>query len=217
MAVLQNPPRMKIAMIMEFYSFLDEWNRVLGFKTPPHHRKIMEFLVGVMDNSPRRGLLMAFRHSGKSTVVGIFAACVLYLYPKTRILILSAETSLSGRMVTHIRHILENHPWCTDMIPAVKKEWAAGRITINRPVGIREPSVICQGVHGNITGMRADLIICDDVEVPNTANTAQKRAALREKLRELDFILAPTGTMIYIGTPHASDTIYCVDDDIVSD
>ena len=56
--------------------------------------------------------------------------------------------------------------------------------------------------------MRADLIICDDVEVPNTSNTAQKRENLRERLRELDFILSPGGAIIYIGTPHAMDTIY---------
>lgn len=204
---------MKTAMITEYYSFLDEWNRVLGQTTPPHHRRIMDFLVDALEIPPRRGLLMAFRHSGKSTVVGIFAACTLYLRPQTRILILSAENNLSSRMVMHIRHILENHPWCTDMIPRVKKEWASDRITINRPIGIREPSVVCQGVAGNITGMRADLIICDDVEVPNTSNTAQKRAALRERLRELDFILGPNGTMIYIGTPHTMDTIYRTTDD----
>ncbi len=195
-------------MITEFYKFLDTWNNLLGFKTPNHHRQIMKFLYEVLCESPHRGLLMAFRHSGKSTVVGIFAACVLYLRPQTRILILSAETGLSSRMVSHIRHILENHPYCQSMIPANKKEWANGRITINRPIGIREPSVICQGIHGNITGMRADLIICDDIEVPNTSNTAQKREFLRERLRELDFILSPNGAMIYIGTPHTHDTIY---------
>ena len=195
-------------MITSFNSFMDEWNRILGMSTPAHHRRIMEFLVDVWQYPPHRGLLMAFRHSGKSTVVGIFAACVLYHRPESRILILSAQSALSSRMVGHIKNILENHPWCTSLIPTNKKEWASSRITINRPIGIREPSVICQGVHGNITGMRADLIICDDVEVPNTANTSQKRAGLRERLRELDFILSPTGTMIYIGTPHAHDTIY---------
>lgn len=204
---------MKPKMITDFYNFLDEWNEVLGLKTPIHHKEIMKFLVSVLESAPYRGLLMAFRHSGKSTVVGIFAACVLYLRPETRILILSAESGLSSRMVAHIRHILENHPRCVDLVPNVKKEWAQGRITVNRPVGIREPSVICQGVHGNITGMRADLIICDDVEVPNTCNTAQKREALRERLRELDFILSPTGTMIYIGTPHTMDTIYRTNED----
>lgn len=199
---------MKTAMITEYCDFMDEWNRILGLTTPAHHRRIMEFLVDILGRAPHRGLLMAFRHSGKSTVVGIFAACVLWLHPETRILILSAESGLATRMVAHIRHILENHPWCEHLVPSVKKEWASGRITVNRPIGIREPSVICQGVHGNITGMRADLIICDDIEVPNTANTAQKRAALRERLRELDFILSPGGAMIYIGTPHAMDTIY---------
>ena len=108
----------------------------------------------------------------------------------------------------HIRNVLENHPWCADMIPKNKREWAENKITINRPIGIREPSVVCQGVHGNITGMRADLIICDDVEVPNTCNTIKKRDGLRERLRELDFILSPNGAMIYIGTPHTLDTIY---------
>lgn len=200
-------------MLAEFYNFLDAWNQVLGLTTPAHHKKIMEFLVSVLNDAPHRGLLMAFRHSGKSTVVGIFAACVLHMHPSTRILILSAENGLASRMVSHIRHILENHPMCADLIPDVKKEWASGRITVNRPVGIREPSVICQGIHGNITGLRSDLIICDDVEVPNTSNTSQKRETLRERLRELDFILSPTGTMIYIGTPHTLDTIYRTTDD----
>lgn len=213
MAALPSLPQTKIVMTTAFYRFLDEWNNVLGFETPAHHRNIMKFLAETWQTPPHRGLLMAFRHSGKSTVVGIFAACILRMRPETRILILSAESSLSGRMVSHIRHILENHPYCTDLVPEHKKEWASGRITVNRAIGIREPSVTCQGIYGNVTGMRADLIICDDIEVPNTSNTAQKRENLRERLRELDFILSPTGTMIYIGTPHTMDTIYRTSDE----
>ena len=199
---------MKTMTITEAYSFLEEWNKILGFPTPAHHYQIMRFLVDVLNEEPRRGLLTAFRHSGKSTVVGVFAASVLYHNPNTRILILSAESSLASRMVSHIKNILENHPWCSDILPDVKKEWGSHKITIKRPVGIREPSVICQGITGNITGMRSDLIICDDVEVPNTCDTYQKRIKLRERLRELDFILSPKGSMIYIGTPHTKDTIY---------
>ena len=202
---------MKTMMITEAYSFLEEWNQLLGMKTPLHHKKIMSFLIDVLNNEPHRGLLTAFRHSGKSTVVGVFAACVFYNNPSTRILILSAESGLASRMVSHIKNILENHPWCNDILPDVKKEWGSHKITIKRPVGIREPSVICQGISGNITGMRSDLIICDDVEVPNTCDTYQKRIKLRERLRELDFILSPKGTMIYIGTPHAKDTIYKIE------
>ena len=201
---------MNTLTIKDALCFLDEWNKILGFKTPKHHKEIMCFLIDVLNNEPHRGLLNAFRHSGKSTVVGIFAACVLCNIPKTRILILSAESGLASRMVAHIKNILENHPLCMDVLPEVKKEWGTHKITIKRPIGIREPSVICQGISGNITGMRSDLIICDDVEVPNTCNTYQKRENLRERLRELDFILSPHGTLIYIGTPHTRDTIYAV-------
>lgn len=206
--MLQNLQTMKTMTITEAFNFLDEWNKILGFSTPNHHKQIMNFLVDVFNQEPHRGLLKAFRHSGKSTVVGIFAACVLYHNPATRILILSAETNLASRMVAHIKNILENHPWCNEILPDVKKEWGTHKITIKRPIGIREPSVICQGITGNITGMRSDLVICDDVEVPNTCNTQQKRINLRERLRELDFILSPHGSMIYIGTPHTKDTIY---------
>ena len=191
-----------------YNQFLDSWNDVIGLTAPEHHYRMTEFLGDIVNGDSHHGLLMAFRHSGKSTIVGIFAACTLFVRPETRILILSAETHLATRMVMHIRNILENHPWCVDMIPKNKREWAENKITINRPVGIREPSVVCQGIYGNITGMRADLIICDDVEVPNTCNTARKRSALRDRLRELDFILSPNGSMIYIGTPHTLDTIY---------
>ena len=201
---------MNTVTITDALDFLSQWNRLLGFETPNHHKIIMNFLVEILNEEPHRGILNAFRHSGKSTVVGIFAACVLYIKPETRILILSAESNLASRMVSHIKNILENHPLCTDILPDVKKEWGTHKITIKRPIGIREPSVICQGVSGNITGMRSDLIICDDVEVPNTCNTQQKRNNLRERLRELDFILSPHGTIIYIGTPHTKDTIYTI-------
>ena len=98
---------MKPVTITEAFDFLDAWNKLLGFSTPQHHKQIMQFLIEIFNNEPHRGLLNAFRHSGKSTVVGIFAACVLYHNPQTRILILSAETNLASRMVAHIKNILE--------------------------------------------------------------------------------------------------------------
>ncbi len=190
--------------------FFAEWNNLLGYTVPEHHIKMLKFLHKTVDSGGGRGVILAFRHSGKSTVLGCFVAWCLSVRPEMRVLIFSAEAGLSGRMVAHIKNIIENHPKCEPLIPKQKKEWASDRITVNRKIGIREPSVICQGLYGNITGLRADLIICDDIEVPNTANTAGKRRNLRERLRELDFILSPSGSIIYIGTPHTEDTIYQV-------
>ena len=94
---------MKTMTITAAFDFLDSWNTLLGVQTPAHHKQIMRFLVDILNEEPHRGLLTAFRHSGKSTVVGIFAACVLYHKPETRILILSAESGLASRMVSHIK------------------------------------------------------------------------------------------------------------------
>lgn len=72
----------------------------------------------------------------------------------------------------------------------------------------RDPSVMAAGLYSNITGARADIIICDDVEVPNTCETAEKREKLRDRLSENEFILVPDGMQLYIGTPHSYYTIY---------
>ena len=73
---------------------------------------------------------------------------------------------------------------------------------------LRDPSMTAEGILGNITGSRADIIICDDVEVPNTSATASKRESLRQRLGEVDYILVPNGMQLYVGTPHNYYSIY---------
>ena len=48
----------------------------------------------------------------------------------------------------------------------------------------------------------------DDVEVPKTCDSLPKREDLREKLKEIDYLLVPGGTQLYIGTPHTYYSIY---------
>ena len=51
-------------------------------------------------------------------------------------------------------------------------------------------------------------MICDDVEVPNTCDTAPKRADLRSRLRELEYVIVPGGLQVFVGTPHTYYSIY---------
>jgi hypothetical protein len=68
--------------------------------------------------------------------------------------------------------------------------------------------VLARGLTGNLTGTRANIIICDDVEVPNTCSTAANREQLRQRLAEIDFVLVPTGVQLFVGTPHTYYSIY---------
>jgi hypothetical protein len=193
-----------------FIPFLESWNAGQGLATPAHHVRMAEWLEGVYRSEKRRGLLLAFRSSGKSTIVGLFCAWLLLDDPNCRILVVSADERLAKKMVRNVRRIVESHPQLETLLPAKKDEWAGGSFTVERTLALRDPSMLALGIGCNATGSRADVIICDDVEVPKNCGTYAKREELRERLLELDFVLAPGGMRIYVGTPHSLDTIYKV-------
>ena len=73
-------------------------------------------------------------------------------------------------------------------MPRRAEQWAADQFTVRRRLTRRDPSLLARGIGANITGSRADVVICDDVEVPNTCATALRReelrsAAARDQLR----------------------------------
>jgi len=192
----------------EFPVFVHLWNRLQGFATPAHHLRIARWLERRWRRGDRQLLLMAFRSSGKSTLVGLFAAWLLLGAPDLRILVLSADQPLARRMVRATRRLIERHPLTGHLRPGRPDEWAAEQFTVARTREAREPSMLARGLGGNITGSRADVVVCDDVEVPDTCDTAPKRATLRERLAEIDYVLVPDGLQLYVGTPHTYDTLY---------
>ena len=111
-------------------------------------------------------------------------------------------------MVRQVKKIIERHPLTHFLRPDGPDQWAGDRFTVKRYVELRDPSVLAKGVTTNITGSRADVIICDDVEVPNTSDSAEKRENLRARLDEINYVLTPGGTQLYIGTPHTYFSIY---------
>jgi hypothetical protein len=191
-----------------FRLFLGLWNKAQGLDTPAVHYRIAGWLEQAWENGDRRLLLMAFRSCGKSTILGLFAAWALLRNPNLRILVLAADSSLARKMVRNVKRIVERHPLTLHLKPARLDQWGSDRFTVNRSLELRDPSMLARGISSNMTGSRADLIICDDVEVPNTCDTAAKRADLRERLGEIEFVLSAGGVQIYAGTPHCWFTLY---------
>ena len=194
--------------LVDFKLFAAQWNRAQNQATPALHFHMIEWLESAWKTGDRHLLLQAFRGSGKSTLAGLFAAWLLYRQPDLRVLVLAADSVLAAKMVRNVRRILERHMLTAHLRPRRPDQWAGDRFTVRRGLELRDPSMLGRGITGNITGSRADVIICDDVEVPNTCDTAEKRENLRERLAETDFILTPGGTQLYIGTPHTYYTIY---------
>jgi hypothetical protein len=191
-----------------FRRFVRDWNEAQGQGTPRLHRNIAAWL----DRAVRRGrqqlLLLVFRGGGKSTMTGLLCAWLLLRRPDSRILVLAADLTLAVKMVRNVRRIVERHPACAALLPKPREQWAADQFTVARASTLRDPSVLGAGLLGNITGSRAEVVICDDVEVPNNSGSPPRREDLRERLAEIDYILVPGGLQLYVGTPHARDSIY---------
>jgi len=191
-----------------FSQFVAIWNKEQNLTTPLHHLEISSWLAGRWQDKDRELLLMAFRNSGKSTLVGLFCAWLLACYPSLRIMVLAADLALARKMTRNVKRIIERHVACEGLKPKSRDQWASDQFTIMRDSELRDPSMLAKGIMANITGSRADVVICDDVEVPNTSDTQQKREDLRERLDEIDYVLVPGGLQLYVGTPHTFHTIY---------
>jgi hypothetical protein len=193
---------------IDFTEFLWIWHHVNRQGAPPPQHRMARWLAARWRRGDRRLLLLAFRGSGKSTLVGLFCAWRLVVAPDTRILVVAADQALAVKMVAQVRRILERHPLSAGLRPPQPEAWAMDRFTVARQASLRDPSMLAQGVGGNITGARADLLICDDIEVPGNCDTPAKREALRACLAETEFVLVPGGTTIMIGTPHCAESLY---------
>lgn len=194
--------------VIDFSLFLVIWNQQQNMRTPVIHLQMADWLQGALEQGERRLLLQAFRSSGKSTITGLYAAWRLLCDPSLRIIVLAADMDLARKMVRNVKKIIERHPLTKHLKPAQADQWGADRFTIMRDIEMRDPSMMAKSVQTNLTGSRADMMICDDVEVPNTCDSAGKRADLRERLGEIDYVLVPNGTQLYIGTPHHYHSIY---------
>jgi hypothetical protein len=192
---------------LSFPQFVWLWNRSENQTTPQLHLDIAEWLGERWLNGDRRLLLLCFRSAGKSTLIGMFCAWLLCNQPNLRILVLSAEHDLAKKMVRNVKTIIERHPLTSQLIPERNLQWSADQFTVRRPLTLRDPSLLARGIGSNITGSRADIIIADDVEVPNTCRTSSRREELKERLLETNYVLVPGGLQLYAGTPHSLQSI----------
>lgn len=196
-------------MTVSFPEFVMLWQRWHGQATPELHRRLALWIAGRLTAGEQRLLLLAFRNSGKSTLLGLLAAWLLSRDPDHRILVLAAEHALATKLSRFARRVVERHPLCAALRgKGGATSWSDDSFTVLRKGTWRDPSLLARGIGGNITGAHADTVICDDVEVPNTCGTAGRRDWLRERLTEVEHILTPGGLQVFAGTPHTYYSIY---------
>jgi hypothetical protein len=150
-------------------------------------------LLGYLENGPQRRIMAAFRGIGKSTLSAIYIAWRLARNHDEKVLLLSASASRAEAMSVWISRLFTDTPWLNHLAPDTQ----SGRYSrIAFDVGCckyieQSHSVRASGVTGQITGSRASIILCDDIETPQSSLTQTQREKLRGVIAELNAILKP--------------------------
>lgn len=183
---------------------------VLGLGTDPAFGERFPQLINAKGDPVNRMQAQAFRGVGKSWVTSALVDWCLALKPDLNIMVVSASKDRADDFTTFTLRLIKEMPELQQLMPKVEEghRFSKQAFDVGLAQASHAPSVKSRGVMGQLAGSRADIIIADDTEVPNTAETQGMRQKLADRVREFDAILKPGGVIIYLGTPQTEDSLY---------
>ncbi|WP_323114444.1 phage terminase large subunit [Pseudomonas guariconensis] len=190
----------------DFVAFLFVLWMALGLPKPTKCQIDMARKLSAGDN--RRFILQAFRGIGKSFITCAFVVWKLWNNPQLKFMIVSASKERADANSVFIKRIIGLLPFLHELKPRPGQRDSTISFDVGPASPDHSPSVKSVGITGQLTGSRADILIADDVEVPNNSATQAARDRLGELVKEFDAILKPGGTIIYLGTPQTEMTLY---------
>ena len=163
-----------------------------------------------LQHGPKRCVIEAFRGVGKSYVTSAFVVWLLYCNPQLNILVVSASKDRADQFSAFTKRLIAEMPILAHLKARPGQRDSMVAFDVGPAKNSHSPSVKSVGITGQLAGSRADIIIADDVEVPNNSMTQMQRDQLAERVKEFDAILKPlpTSRIIYLGTPQTEMSLY---------
>ena len=161
-----------------------------------------------LQHGDKRMIIEAFRGVGKSWVTSAYVVWLLYMNPQLNILVVSASKSRSDDFTTFTLRLINEIEVLAHLRPKPDQRQSKISFDVAPAAASHAPSVKSVGISGQLAGSRADVIVADDIEVPNNSMTQGMRDKLSEAVKEFDAILKPDGRIIYLGTPQNQESLY---------
>ena len=154
----------------------------LGQPTPLQYA-----IANRLQDGPNDHILQAGRGAGKSVITACYVSWILLRNPNTTVLVLSATADKAIKFVSQTRSILTLVPYMKTLEPQeFDKDSAFGFNVNNRTKFTQDLSVTARGITSQITGLHADKIIGDDIEILENSDSPQAREKLWERCLELE-------------------------------
>tara|TARA_B100000287_G_C20665016_1_gene791437 strand:+ start:1543 stop:3201 length:1659 start_codon:yes stop_codon:yes gene_type:complete len=174
----------------------------------PNPTPVQYDIAAFLQNKPKRGVIEAFRGVGKSYITSAFVCHTLLLDPELKVLVVSASKVRSDDFSTFTQRLINEIPILQHLRSREGQRQSKVAFDVGPALASHSPSVKSVGITGQLAGSRADLIVADDVEVPNNSMTQAMRDKLSEAVKEFDAILKPEGSIVYLGTPQTEMSLY---------
>ena len=180
---------------------------------PPPTPKQQEMAHWLQDGTAsKRQIIMALRGLGKSWVSGAFVVWCLWKNPQLKILVVSASGGRAASFTKFCQRLIMEIDFLKHLVPDQTKgsvhRWSSLSFDVAPARVAQSPSLRAVGIGSQITGSRANIIIADDVETPESTFSGESREKLLGKVGEFESILLPEGRIIYLGTPHSAESLY---------
>lgn len=170
--------------------------------------------VGISSNK----LIMLPRAHLKSHIVATWAAWIVTRHPEVTILYVSATSTLAETQLYAIKNILEStvyrryFPEYIHPQEGKREKWSSVAISVDhiqrKNEGIRDATISTAGLTTNTTGWHADVIIADDLVVPENAYTEDGRESVVKKSSQFTSIRNAGGFTLACGTRYHPSDIY---------
>jgi len=161
-----------------------------------------------LQHGEKRMVIEAFRGVGKSWITSAYVVWLLYMNPQLNVLVVSASKTRSDDFTTFTLRLIHEMPILAHLIPKDDQRQSKISFDVAPAAASHAPSVKSVGISGQLAGSRADVIVADDIEVPNNSMTQGMRDRLSEAVKEFDAVLKPNGRIIYLGTPQNQESLY---------
>lgn len=163
-------------------------------------------------------LIMLPRAHLKSHMVATWCAWIITRHPEVTMLYVSATAELAETQLFAIQNILSSRiyqqffPEYINPSDGLREKWNTKKISIDHPSrreqGIRDATVTTAGLTTNTTGWHADIIIADDIVVPENAYTEDGRESVSKKASQFTSIRNAGGFTMACGTRYFPTDIY---------
>jgi hypothetical protein len=193
--------------LRDFRNFLFVVWKHLGLPDPT---ALQYDIAEYVQDGPKRSVIMAFRGVGKSWICSAYVVHQLLLDPTKNILVVSASKSRSDDFSTFTLKIIHDIPVLQGLKPRDGQRFSKISFDVGLAPASHAPSVKSLGITSQLTGSRADIIVADDIEVPNNSATQGMRDKLDGQVKEFEAIVKPldSSRVIFLGTPQCEDSIY---------